>query len=509
MEVVGGLLSALSPSKTRAIEIPSPPAARHSEHGNISTSTSVSTASSPVQLPLRSGSAPNLTDTEQQALIKEEKERRDKEVEIVLTIGKPLEEVVIPLNATSDVISRPKILPPKSEAEMSRHLKEYERVAKHSRETMEREAKEKAKNDQAQKLREKKISEQLKVWQDDIIPKWEQKKKKKKTIALYWQGIPPSVRGKVWGLTLGNELRINRDLYEISQGHALKAKQALYQEQLNHNMSNIQISNSPKKDKLEHSSSSSRKHIETKNDRSHSTREQLENEVGYESDTSEDVLGKESSVQLIHLDLPANFPAIDLYNKKGPMHQSLVDVLEAYVCYRPDVGFVPEMSYLAATFLLYMESYEAFIALANLLNQPFYMALFRFDMTVIARYMNAMSGLIEAFLPRVYKNLTSLSIMPEIFLTDWLMTMYTKAMPLDIATRIWDITLIEGEMFLFRVTLAILRMYANILSVGSFEEGMALLKNLPKEMKEDDFFAFINEFPFDPKKWHVLVNTNK
>jgi len=45
-------------------------------------------------------------------------------------------------------------------------------------------------------------------------------------------------------------------------------------------------------------------------------------------------------------------------------------VLEAYVCFRPDIGYVQGMSYLAAVMLLYMDTFPAFCCLANLLNTP-------------------------------------------------------------------------------------------------------------------------------------------
>ncbi|OWK07971.1 hypothetical protein Celaphus_00008496, partial [Cervus elaphus hippelaphus] len=32
---------------------------------------------------------------------------------------------------------------------------------------------------------------------------------------LWWQGLPPSVRGKVWSLAVGNELNITPGLYSI------------------------------------------------------------------------------------------------------------------------------------------------------------------------------------------------------------------------------------------------------------------------------------------------------
>ena len=49
-------------------------------------------------------------------------------------------------------------------------------------------------------------------------------------------------------------------------------------------------------------------------------------------------------------------------------HALLTDVLEAYACSRPDLGYVQGMSYLAAMLCVYTnDAYEAFKCLANLM----------------------------------------------------------------------------------------------------------------------------------------------
>jgi hypothetical protein len=49
---------------------------------------------------------------------------------------------------------------------------------------------------------------------------------------------------------------------------------------------------------------------------------------------------------------------------------------------RPEVGYVQGMSYLAAMLLLYMESYEAFTCLANMLAKDVYFQFYRLQREV-------------------------------------------------------------------------------------------------------------------------------
>lgn len=54
-------------------------------------------------------------------------------------------------------------------------------------------------------------------------------------------------------------------------------------------------------------------------------------------------------------------------------------MLEAYVSYRPDIGYVQGMSFLASMLLLVMDTFDSFKCLANLLNRPLLMGFFRMD----------------------------------------------------------------------------------------------------------------------------------
>ena len=49
----------------------------------------------------------------------------------------------------------------------------------------------------------------------------------------------------------------------------------------------------------------------------------------------------------------------------------------AYVCYRPDLGYVQGMSFIAAILLLNLEEAEAFIVFANLVNRPLLAVFYR------------------------------------------------------------------------------------------------------------------------------------
>lgn len=57
------------------------------------------------------------------------------------------------------------------------------------------------------------------------------RKGSRKARDLWWQGLPPSVRGKVWRLAIGNDLNITHQLYEICVARAQERLRAAAEEE--------------------------------------------------------------------------------------------------------------------------------------------------------------------------------------------------------------------------------------------------------------------------------------
>jgi hypothetical protein len=107
---------------------------------------------------------------------------------------------------------------------------------------------------------------------------------------LWWHGLPPPIRGKVWKLAIGNELNLTEESYYFYEKKA-KLKLEL---------------------------------LSRYND------DGLDNADRIES----------SSVELIKLDVSRTFPHLCFFQKDGPYHQPLHDVLGAYACYNTKIGYV-------------------------------------------------------------------------------------------------------------------------------------------------------------------------
>jgi hypothetical protein len=422
---------------------------------------------------------------------------------------------VLPTRSPTDtplervIATRPINLSPKDTEDQKRHAKEYLEMMKSFKKKEVQEKKEKERREKARLTKEKRLIEARGVWRDEIIPQWDKLKGTRRITDLVWQGVPPSVRGQVWGLELGNNLKITQELFEILEAKSQRAKEEEMRKRKEQDEAFLRAFE--------------RKYGATKREDGGDENEN-ENENGPNGDSTNEtnsngepdpdegeqgdsiwVMGKENTVSLIPLDLPRTFPCLSFFQVGGPSHAPLGQVLEAYVCYRPDIGYVQGMSYLAAVMLLYMDTFPAFRCLANLLNTPILVCFYRMDMTEIRKYVYVLDSIMAEHIPRTHNHLRSLDISTDLYIMDWILTLFSKALPLDIATRVWDNYFLRGDTFLYATITGLLSYLAPQLESGTFDECLQLLTHLPQDMDEAGLFDHINGVNVSAKRLEELL----
>ncbi|XP_016368791.1 TBC1 domain family member 12-like isoform X2 [Sinocyclocheilus rhinocerous] len=365
-----------------------------------------------------------------------------------------------PLSTTALILEdRPASLPAKSEEEAQRHRQEYDEMVAEAKKRELKEAQKKKKQMKERFKQEESIANAMVVWNNEILPNWESMRGTRRVRDLWWQGLPPNVRGKVWSLAIGNELNITSDLYEIFLSRAKERWKSF-------------------------------------------------RETGSEMESDADSADRESSLDLIKLDISRTFPPLFIFQKGGPYHDLLHSLLGAYTCYRPDVGYVQGMSFIAAVLILNLEEADAFIAFANLLNKPCQMAFFRVDHELMLKYFAAFEVFFEENLPRLFNHFKSYNLTPDLYLIDWIFTLYTKSLPLDVACRVWDVFCRDGEEFLFRTGLGILRLYEDVLLQMDFIHIAQFLTRLPEDTPSERLLSCIanTQMISSNRKWAQVFN---
>ena len=209
--------------------------------------------------------------------------------------------------------------------------------------------------------------------------------------------------------------------------------------------------------------------------------------------SSSEKASESSSVELIKLDVSRTFPQLCFFQRDGPYHEALHSVLGAYACFNPKMGYVQGMSFLTAIFLLNMEAPDAFLCLANLLNTKYLLACFCMDQAKMNRYFRVHQILLEHNLPRLYRHFEAQKVKPDLYLIEWIFTLFSKSLPLDVMSRVWDVFFRDKEEFLFRTALGILNLYKDTLLQMDFIHIVQFLTKLPDNINSTLLFKSIEQ----------------
>ncbi|XP_006893688.1 PREDICTED: TBC1 domain family member 14 [Elephantulus edwardii] len=351
-----------------------------------------------------------------------------------------------PLSTTALILEdRPPNLPAKPAEEAQKHRQQYEEMVVQVKKRELREAQRRKKQLEERCRLEESIGNAVLTWNNEILPNWEAMWSSRKARDLWWQGIPPSVRGRVWSLAIGNELNITHELFDICLARAKERWRSLSTGGLD----------------------------------------------GESEDAGFPAADREASLELIKLDISRTFPSLCIFQQGGPYHDMLHSILGAYTCYRPDVGYVQGMSFIAAVLTLNLDTADAFIAFSNLLNKPCQMAFFRVDHGLMLTYFAAFEVFFEENLPKLFAHFKKNHLTPDIYLIDWIFTLYSKSLPLDLACRVWDVFCRDGEEFLFRTALGVLRLFEDVLARMDFIHMAQFLTRLPEDLPPEELFTAI------------------
>ncbi len=125
----------------------------------------------------------------------------------------------------------------------------------------------------------------LRIWEEHVLPNWDQVIREPRTRELWWRGVAPKSRARVWQKAIGNDLALT----EVTFTKALQRAKIM----------EAQIAN-----------------------------------LGSEESSKE-----KAWFDAIRRDVKATFPELNIFQPNGPLYHDLIDVLMAYSMYRSDVGY--------------------------------------------------------------------------------------------------------------------------------------------------------------------------
>ncbi|KAG2489481.1 hypothetical protein HYH03_012117 [Edaphochlamys debaryana] len=168
---------------------------------------------------------------------------------------------------------------------------------------------------------------------------------------------------------------------------------------------------------------------------------------------------------------------------------ALQRVLKAYSVHNDKVGYVRAMNTIVALMLVALNRNEesAFWLLAALVEDILYPGTYSRNLEGCQIEMRALDELIGSKLPRLHAHFASIDFDISMLATDWYLCLYSVSMPSETVMRAWDALFFEGPKVLYRVALAILKMYEeHMLRVKDAGELMMRMRNAAATLHQRD-----------------------
>eukprot|EP01138_Halocafeteria_seosinensis_P016374 gb/GECG01016705.1/.p1 GENE.gb/GECG01016705.1/~~gb/GECG01016705.1/.p1 ORF type:complete len:613 (+),score=76.86 gb/GECG01016705.1/:1-1839(+) len=304
-------------------------------------------------------------------------------------------------------------------------------------------------------------------------------------------GIPSAIRHRAWPVLIGNKMQVTPELFGIFRERAKWARERVQADQ--EEQENASDEQNDEEDNTSHGSVRSRKNsVRSENSTHHGP--------------APPTLGREESIRLIETDLERTFPSLAFFKEGGPLHEPLRDILETFVSYRPDVGYVQGMSYLGGMLLLNVgDTPTCFQCLANMLASSTYFDFYRLDMAKMREHLRVFDYFFAYHIPVLHAYFSQEGVMLESSILGWILTLFSNVLPLDIAARIWDYYFCSTETVVWTIALALLKMLELHALQSDFSGIMNMLRRPPEYIEWSGFFDVIDSVKIDEKKFHDLL----
>lgn len=291
-------------------------------------------------------------------------------------------------------------------------------------------------------------------------------------------GIPQAIRGVVWQVLAKSKDEKLEAIY-----HDIVARGTDKEKPLPNGHTSLAGSDSSKEKESIASSASS---IDSNHSTPGSTPMAT---VNGEFDHKADAAKVQKLEKAIKRDLGAR-TSYSKYVMAAGLQDGLFGVCKAYALYDDQVGYAQGMNFIAMPLLFNMPEEEAFSLMVKLMYNYGLREMFLPDMAGLHLHLYQFSRLLEDLEPALYCHLHRRGVEPQLYATQWFLTLFAYRFPLQLVLRVYDLILsegLEGAILKFGLTLMIKNKEALL--------GMRDMSALTTFLKERIFDLYIDKAP--------------
>ncbi|VUZ98485.1 GTPase-activating protein, putative [Plasmodium vivax] len=178
---------------------------------------------------------------------------------------------------------------------------------------------------------------------------------------------------------------------------------------------------------------------------------------------------------------------LDLAETKAKLNT----LLQMYVVFKPELGYVQGMSYIALVFLLYCNLEKAFVHFANFMERKDIYNLYSFNNSEIKVYTYIVKEILTKQNVEIYKEIAKQYNIDNIFI-QWIYTIFLTCLPFHIFIRLFDIYLFNEKII-----------YETILCIFTYFNKFHHVENVDVVVKNLSAFSFNTHIQED-KFWSLL-----
>ncbi|KAL9126789.1 MAG: hypothetical protein Q9217_004216 [Psora testacea] len=273
-------------------------------------------------------------------------------------------------------------------------------------------------------------------------------------------GIPSAIRGVVWQVLAQSKNEELEGVYHELVVRGTDKDQELTASLQGHHPSRG-LANGPSKEKQSVVSSASSIHSDTSTPATSATNGITVPSPSQEKDTEsiiklqstmtaerqkkakEDKAALQKLEKVIRRDLGAR-TSYSKYAVATGLQDGLFGVCKAYALFDEGVGYAQGMNFLVMPLLFNMPDEEAFCLLVRLMNQYHLREMFIQNMPGLHLHLYQFERLLEDLEPALYCHLHRKGVAPQLYATQWFLTLFAYRFPLQLVLRIYDLILSEG-----------------------------------------------------------------
>ncbi|KAF2717097.1 RabGAP/TBC [Polychaeton citri CBS 116435] len=177
------------------------------------------------------------------------------------------------------------------------------------------------------------------------------------------------------------------------------------------------------------------------------------------------------------------------FTQSAGLQDGLFGVCKAFALFDENVGYAQGINFIAMPLLFNLTEEEAFSLLVRLMHKYDLRSMFTTDMPGLHRRLYQFERLLEDFEPALYCHLRRRNVQPQLYATQWFLTLFAYRFPLQLVLRIYDLVFSQGVTAVLKFGIVLMQRNRDALL------AMRDMGQLTTFLKEKIFDVYIDKAP--------------